>query len=159
VTFYTYNQTFWLKSQALSTFSPSQHLHKLSSSCRWRLKKIQSDSRRSKIALIATKRMRLVRFLRRTLPWIFLPERRHIPYYFDLQSDYKDLLDNHLRCGSVDSIDCNCHSRLDVQLDRYNQWDQDSERSESTEYVVGGSTPIQVGTDNRYFVKWRRASI
>ena len=103
--------------------------------------------------------MHLGRFLRRTLPWCFLPERRHIPYYYDLQSDYKDLLDNRLRCGSVDTIDCNCHSGLNVQLDHYNQLDQDSERSESTEYVVGGSTPAQIGADNRYFVGWRRASI
>jgi hypothetical protein len=109
----------------------------------------------TEIALLPKRKMPLGNFLRRTLPWLFLPERRHIPYYFD----YKDFLQNHLRCGSVDSIDCNCHSGLNVQLDHYNQWDQDSERSESTEYVVGGSTPAQVGADNRYFLKWRRTSI
>lgn len=103
--------------------------------------------------------MRLVRFLRRTLPWLFLPERGPVSYYNDLQSDYKDVLENHLRCGSVDSIDCNCYSGLNAQLDHCNEWDPDSDRSESTEYVVGGSTPAQIGADNWYFVKRRRASI
>lgn len=112
--------------------------------------------------VIPRRKMRLVRFLRRNLQCIFGRRRRrrrnHVSYYYNPQSGYKDLVQNHLRCGSVDSIDCNCHSRLNGQLDCCDQCDQDSERSESTEYVVWGSTPAQIGADNRYFVKWRRAS-
>jgi hypothetical protein len=159
MTFYTHNRSFWLKSQALSVSVLLSPFTISLPSGAWCLERFRVTLEGTKIALLATERMSLVRFLRRTLPWLFLPERRHIPYYHDLQSDYKDLLDNHLRCGSVASIDCNCHSGLKVQLDHCNQWDQDSEISESTDYVVGGGTPAQVGADNRYFVGWRRASI